>query len=86
MTLASTETTVVLPTALSTALAACCGVSGGVGSLDAGCLALPSPVGSSNLVTEFWVEFQSQAVEPFLMTSISDSGCGIASRKCLASW
>ena len=37
-------------------------------------------------MTEFSVEFHSQAVAPFLIRSISDSGCGIDTRNCLASW
>ena len=42
--------------------------------------------GRLNLVTEFSVEFHSQAVVPFLIRSISDSGCGIATRNFLAFW
>ena len=77
----------VLPTDLSSSLAACWGVSGG--SADFACATLPLPLplaGRLNLVTEFSVEFHSQAVVPFLIRSISDSGCGIASRNFLAFW
>ena len=79
ITLACTETRVVLPTAAITWLAACCGVSGVCGTLGATCLAWSAADGT-NSVTESLVESQSHTLDPSAMTSVSDSGCGIDSR------
>ena len=74
----ATLTVVVGPTAASTCWAACCGVSGCFGT--AGWLAAEC-AGSVNLVTWFRVLCHSQAVLPSLITSLSLSDCGTASRK-----
>src|SRR5262249_44839632 len=65
------------PTAASTCLAACCGVSGCFGTAwSAAC------AGRVNLVTLFRVLCHSHAVRPSLITSLSLSDWGTASRKC----
>ena len=74
----ATLTVVVGPTAASTCWAACCGVSGCFGTV---CLAAEC-AGSVNLVTLFRVLCHSQAVLPSLITSLSLSDSGTASRKC----
>ena len=72
----ATLTVVVGPTAASTCWAACCGVSGCFGTAAVEC------GGSVNLVTLFRVLCHSQAVLPSLITSLSLSDSGTASRKC----
>src|SRR5215472_352198 len=84
VTLLCVVTSVLGPTAASTCLAACCGVSGACGT--AGLPKSPSPLtwgGIRILVAEFVLLCQSHAVVPFLMKSVSPICTGAASRICL---
>ncbi len=84
MTVRSTLTRVLGPTALRACWAACCGVSG-TGDGTACTAARPSPAGSCIRVTLFELLRQTQAWFPSRIRSVSPISTGTESRICVGS-